>query len=146
MYVKLTEQELPQAKMVVDKFHVIKDANVKIDEARRIEQEATKKEIKRRIFLKNKEDLRDKEKELLEEYFKKYPSLKEFYWVKEKLREMYRAEDRKQGEEILDMWPPQETWSGQAEEVEHKFKKKLAQDWRILYWNEDAERWKCDLP
>lgn len=41
MYVKLTDKELPQAKMVVDKFHLIRDANVKIDEARRIEQEAT---------------------------------------------------------------------------------------------------------
>lgn len=47
MYVKLTEQELPQAKMVVDKFHLIRDTNVKIDEAWRIEQETTKKEIKR---------------------------------------------------------------------------------------------------
>jgi transposase len=103
MYVKLTEQELPKAKMVVDKFHVIRDANVKIDEARRIEQEATKKEIKRKIFLKNNENLRDKEKEQLEEYFKIYPSLKEFYWVKEKLREMYRAKDRKEAKEILDM-------------------------------------------
>ncbi|NOR12552.1 MAG: hypothetical protein GQ545_04795 [Candidatus Aminicenantes bacterium] len=44
MYVKLTEQELPQAKMVVDKFHLIRDTNVKINEAWRIEQEATKKE------------------------------------------------------------------------------------------------------
>ena len=50
------------------------------------------------------------------------------------------------GEETLDMWAPQETWPGQAEEVEHKFKKKLAQEWRVLYWNEDMERWKCDLP
>jgi len=57
-------QELPQAKMVLDKFHLIRDANMKIDEAWRIEQGATKKEIKR----------------------------KEFYWVKEKLRETYRFE------------------------------------------------------
>lgn len=32
-----------------------------------------------------------------------YPSLKEFYWVKEKLREMYRAQDREEGKKILDM-------------------------------------------
>jgi transposase len=102
MYAKLVEEELPQAKMVVDKFHLIRDANMRIDEARRIEQEAIKKEIKRKIFLKNKEDLRKKEQEQLEEYFKKYPSLKEFYWVKEKLREMYRAKSRKEGEKILD--------------------------------------------
>lgn len=74
---------------------------MKIGEARRIEQEANKKEIKRKIFLQNNEDL--KEEEQFEENFKKYPSLKEFYWVKEKLREMYRAKDRKQGEKILDM-------------------------------------------
>jgi len=62
MYVKLAKEEIPHAKMVVDKFHLIRDANMKIDEARRIEQEATKKEIKRRIFLRNEEDLKDKEK------------------------------------------------------------------------------------
>jgi len=103
MYVKLVEEELPGAEMVVDKFHLIQDANSKIDEARRIEQDAVKKDIKRKIFLKNKEDLRKREKEQLEEYFQKYPSLKEFYWVKEKLREMYRAKSRKQGEKILDL-------------------------------------------
>lgn len=103
MYVNLVKEELPQAKMVVDKFHLISDANMRIDEARRIEQEAEKKEIKRKIFLKNREDLCKKEQEQLEEYFQKYLSLKEFYWVKEKLREMYRAKNRKQGKKILDM-------------------------------------------
>ena len=130
MYVKLIDKELPQAKMVLDKFHVIKDANVKIDEARRIEQEATKKEIKRRIFLKNKEDLRDKEKEQLDEYFKKYPSLKEFYWVKEKLREMYRAEDRKQGAEILDVVIAA---------------MRVSDDGAILCWRNMLRRWKDQI-
>lgn len=130
MYVKLTDKELPQAKMVVDKFHLIRDANVKIDEARRIEQEATKKEIKRKIFLKNKEDLRDKEKEQLEEYFNNYPSLKEFYWVKEKLREMYRAEDRKQGEEILDMVIAA---------------MRVSDDGEILCWRNMLWRWKDQI-
>ncbi|MEA3421947.1 MAG: ISL3 family transposase [Acidobacteriota bacterium] len=127
MYVKLAKEEIPQAKMVVDKFHLIRDANMKIDEARRIEQEATKKEIKRRIFLRNEEDLKDKEKEQLEEYFKLYPSLKEFYWVKEKLREMYRAKDRKEGKKILDMVI---------------MSMRVSDDGEILCWRNMLRRWK----
>lgn len=127
MYAKLVEEELPQAKMVVDKFHVIRDANMRIDEARRIEQEAVKKEIKRKIFLKNKEDLKRREKEQLEEYFQKYPSLKEFYWVKEKLREMYRAKNRKEGEKILDMLIAA---------------MRVSDDGEILCWRNMLRRWK----
>ena len=127
MYVKLAKEEIPHAKMVVDKFHLIRDANMKIDEARRIEQEATKKEIKRRIFLKNKEDLKDKEKELLEEYFKLYPSLKEFYWVKEKLKETYRAKNRKEGEKILNMVI---------------MSMRVSDDGEILCWRNMLRRWK----
>lgn len=130
MYVKLVEEELPEAEMVVDKFHLIQDANSRIDEARRIEQEAVKKEIKRKIFLKNKEDLRKREKEQLEEYFKKYPSLKEFYWVKEKLREMYRAKSRKQGEKILDMLIAS---------------MRVSDDGEILCWRNMLRRWKRQI-
>ena len=127
MYVKLVEEELPQAKMVVDKFHLIQDANMRIDEARRIEQEAVKKQIKRKIFLKNKEDLGKKEQELLKEYFKKYRSLKEFYWVKEKLREMYRANNRRQGERILDSVIAA---------------MRVSDDGEILCWRNMLRRWK----
>jgi len=127
MYANLVEEEIPQAKMVVDKFHLISDANSRIDEARRIEQEAVKKEIKRKIFLKNKEDLRKREKEQLEEYFQRYPSLKEFYWVKEKLREMYRAKNRKEGEKILDMVIAA---------------MRVSDDGEILCWRNMLRRWK----
>jgi len=113
--------------MVVDKFHLIRDANMRIDEARRIEQEAVKKEIKRKIFLKNKEDLRKKEQEQMKEYFQKYLSLKEFYWVKEKLREMYGAKNRKEGEKILDM-----VISAM----------RVSNDGEIFCWRNKLRRWK----
>lgn len=57
MYTNLVKEEMPQTKMVVDKFHIIRDANLRIDGVRRIEQNAKGKEIKRKIFLKNKEHL-----------------------------------------------------------------------------------------
>jgi len=71
-----------------------------------------------------------KEKEQLEEYFNNYPSLKEFYWVKEKLREMYRAEDRKQGEEILDMVIAA---------------MRVSDDGEILCWRSMLRRWKDQI-
>lgn len=40
---RVVQEVLPKAKVVVDPFHVIADANRRLDEARRIEQEARKK-------------------------------------------------------------------------------------------------------
>jgi len=64
----------PQAKVVVDPFHLIADANQRLDEARRLEGEVRGRKVDR----------------LLE----RYPNLKPFYWGKEKLRELYRQENR----------------------------------------------------
>ena len=66
----------------------------------------------------------------MEEYFKKYPSLKEFYWVKEKLREMYRAKSRKQGEKILDMLIAS---------------MRVSDDGAILSWRNMLRRWKKQI-
>ena len=37
---QVMEEELPSANIVVDHYHVIQDANRRVDEARRIEQDA----------------------------------------------------------------------------------------------------------
>jgi len=40
---KVAEELFPRARVVVDPFHVIADSNKRVDEARRIEQEAYRK-------------------------------------------------------------------------------------------------------
>jgi len=95
------EKHLPQASVVVDHFHVIQDANRRVDEARKIEQDALKVEIPRKIFLVGKEKLIPSQRKRIESYFQKYPSLKEFYWMKEALRRFYKLKQKKTAEKRL---------------------------------------------
>lgn len=98
---QVMEEELPSANIVVDHYHVIQDANRRVDEARRIEQDAWKVRIPRRIFLVGGEKLSKKDEMRLQRILNKYPSLKEFYWMKEALREFYRLTNREEAEERL---------------------------------------------
>jgi transposase len=95
------EKHLPEASVVIDHFHVIQDANRRVDEARRIEQDAWKVEIPRKIFLVGKEKLSSSQRKKIESYFQKYPSLKEFYWIKEALRRFYKLKHKKTAEKRL---------------------------------------------
>jgi len=101
MLLAAVQEKLPEAKVVVDHFHVIHDANRRVDEARKIEQDVYKAEIPRKIFLIGKERLSRKKQQKVESYCQKYPSLKEFYWMKEALRSFYRLKRKKTAEKRL---------------------------------------------
>lgn len=57
LYLKSVEAVLPKTDVVVDHFHIIQDANQRIDEERRLLQDIYKKRIPRYILTKKKEDL-----------------------------------------------------------------------------------------
>lgn len=107
-YLKAIEMELPQAKVVVDKFHVIKELQRQMDEIRRILQpqgEKGQRRINRFLLLKNKEDLSKDEMFLLRSVFaeyKSFPSLYRCWWVKEKMREIYRCKKYETAKKKLD--------------------------------------------
>lgn len=101
LYLKVTQETLPNAKITIDKFHVIQDANRRIDEQRLILQEIYETKIPRHILLKNKEDLKEKEKMILNMILKKYREIKIFYEVKEKIREMYGKKKKDEAETDL---------------------------------------------
>jgi len=101
MLLAAVEKELPGTPVVIDHFHLIQDANRRVDEARKIEQEATRREIRKKIFLVGQERLSCREKERLAGYFRLYPSLKEFYWMKEKLRQFYKLKSKKAARDRL---------------------------------------------
>jgi transposase len=94
-YRNAIEKELPEAKITVDKFHVIAYANKHLDEVRDV---VVGKGLHiRRTLFKGKEKLTDKEKVKLENLFKKFekfPSLYQAYFIKEKLREFYRLKNK----------------------------------------------------
>lgn len=98
----VVEIALPGAMVVVDHFHVIQDANRRLEQARLLEQEPGRRSIPRWSLIKNSEDLTPGQKDELAYILRKYPRLKGFYWVKESLRAFYKAGSKQEAATILD--------------------------------------------
>lgn len=101
-------KELPRTKIIIDHFHIIQDANRRVNEARRIEDDVEEKikdngpkRIPWKLLTKNKEDLKENQSELVEYYLNRYPAVSIFYACKERLREMYRQSTKQDAERIL---------------------------------------------
>lgn len=101
MYRSVIKKNFPQAKIIIDHFHLIYDANKRIDEERRIFQQVDKFKVPRKLFLRNKENLGPEELKKLNWWFARVPDLKVYWFVKESLREMYQLKDKKQAQEKL---------------------------------------------
>jgi len=101
LYLMAVKQVLPQTAIVVDHFHIIQDANKRIDGTRYILQDIYKKRIPRYILTKNKEDLIGQQIHYLADIIKQYPELNMFYQTKERLRDMYRSKDKQEAQEKL---------------------------------------------
>ncbi len=102
---KLAEGLFPAANVVVDPFHVVADANKRMDEARRIEQDVVRRrqlKIPKKIFLVGKDKLNEEGLAKIDGLLHKYPSLAGFYWAKEKIRELYQQVDRAEATKLLD--------------------------------------------
>jgi len=98
---------LPQAKVVVDKFHLIRHINGALDKVRSRLQGGNRRGWKRDLFnsrytlLKGAEKLDDRERERLNQLFYCYPELKRAWVLKESFRAWYREVDRSKAEEML---------------------------------------------
>ncbi len=101
LYRKAVEETLPSVKIVADHFHIIQDANRRLDDERRLLQDIYKKRIPRYILTKNKEDLIGQQIHYLVDIIKEYPELHMFYATKERLREMYRAFSKEEASKQL---------------------------------------------
>jgi transposase len=95
------QRALPGVAIVADHFHVIQDANRRVDEARLIEQQVTGCKIPRWPLVKNEEDLTERQRAELAEIRQKHPTVAHFHWVKEQLRAFYRAGSAAEAEQIL---------------------------------------------
>lgn len=100
-YKKVIKRFFPEAKVVLDRFHLISDANRRVDEARRIEQELIKVSIPKKILLVGNERLSERSKAKLNSLIRSYPIVGFFYFVKEELRRLYLSKDRKEAEDKL---------------------------------------------
>jgi len=127
---KAAENLFPDAKVVLDHFHVVADANRRMDEARRIEQDVNRKrkvKIPKKIFLIGREKLSEEKGQRLSELLDRYSSLKGFYWAKEKIRELYRQEGREEAAKLLDSII---------------FNLKSDDDGELIRWGNTLKRWR----
>ena len=103
LFLAVVSQELPLVDIVADHFHIIQDANRRLDEHRRLEQEMQRRKRigKRWWFLMGRERLDEKHRQQLDSLLNKYPGLKEFYWRKEDLRSFYRSKNREEAAVLI---------------------------------------------
>jgi transposase len=102
-YETVVKELMPNVEIVADRFHVMKQVNDELDQARKSERRKVnkmknKKEKQKKlkvitnskyILLKNNVDLKAEEKEKLKEVEKNYPNLKKMYSEKERFRSIY---------------------------------------------------------
>ncbi len=102
-YKKVAKKLMPQAEIVADRFHVMKQVTDELDSQRKkLKREAiTLKDSPEKeqllsglnkskyALLKNEEDLNDQQKEKLEEVYKTIPILSQMHLLKEKFRRVF---------------------------------------------------------
>lgn len=87
-FVSVVEKIFPNAKIVYDHFHVIQNINKELNKLRKILK--VKGKGLHYLLMKNKEDLKEEEKEDLNKFLLDSPLLWISYQLKEDLREIYR--------------------------------------------------------
>lgn len=108
-YLAALEETLPCAKIVLDRFHVVKEMVRQVEEIRKIMQTNGRignKRMNRFLFAKNREDLSEEERQRLKNIFencKEFPSFQNAYFVKEKVREIYWSKNKKEAERKFDI-------------------------------------------
>jgi len=112
-YVAAVRKNLPEARLVFDRFHVVKLFNEKLTQLRReLYREATdllQKDVlkgTRWLLLKNPDNLDDKrnERQRLHEALELNHSLAVAYYLKEDLRQFWQQPDRRTAERFLKNW------------------------------------------
>jgi transposase len=119
-YRQAVQTVLPDAVIVCDPFHLVRGANTALDTVRRERQRVAKSERgkgarragrtiwkrelyqARRLLLKGRERLSERERRRLCELFKHEPLIAEAWGLKEGFRAIYRAADRRQAEQQLE--------------------------------------------
>jgi transposase len=135
-FIKGVKENLPEAEITFDKFHIIKLINEAVDQVRREEGRYTP-ELKgnRYIFLKNSLNLTDKQKEIKDELSLAKLNLKSIraMHIRESFQQIYQAESSKEFEGLLNDWYYWATHSQLAPIV--KVAKTIKKHWEgILSW------------
>jgi transposase len=135
-YRQAVQAKLPHAKLVADRFHVMKQLNDRLTQMRRAIQRkadaATSQVLKgsRWILVKNRDDLKASEEAQLQEILATCSELRTLYLLKEEYRTICeKISDRQQAKRFLQAW----LWK--AERTGNRFLLKFAKTLRN-WWHE----------
>lgn len=142
-YFYAVKAKLPQAKLVADRFHVVKQLNENITKLRRtIQRKAddNQKEIlkgSRWLLVKNRQNLSSKEEGHLQNILALSPEIREAYLLKEEFRNIFeKIRDVEQAKRFLKAW----IWKAQKTGSPYlaKFVKTLRNWWNeiLMYFKE----------
>ena len=101
---------LPNVPVVIDKFHVVKEVNLALDSIRVSMRKGMTKPARvslknnRWLLLSNAEDLSFERQKALLDLFDAYPQFEEPYRLKERFRDIYRANTRDEAERAYEEW------------------------------------------
>lgn len=111
MYRSAVEELLPQAIVVVDKFHIVKKANDCLDKVRKDIQKkdmphAQSKQLKkdRRWLMMNEKDLNQTQKTLLSTWLLNFDNLGKAYAAKEAYKSIWNSDTREIAEYLYNEW------------------------------------------
>ncbi len=109
-YKDAVQAALPQATIVIDKFHVLKMANAAVERVRR-QLRGSLTPAQRRglmhdrfVLLKREADLTDREALLLSTWVKNYPTLGEIHRLKEDFFRLYEYASRSEAQTFVKTW------------------------------------------
>lgn len=128
-YIKGVRQNCPNAKIVFDLFHVVKQFNRVMNTIRNREYRKAIKEHKRvikgsrYILLKNKKNLKESEKQHLKELININKNISTTYILKDLLKELWKYKYPKSAKKALDNWTKIAIESGIPEMI--RYAKKL---------------------
>lgn len=88
---KFVREFFPNAKITADKFHVLRLANPIINKARTEITGDQRSNPVRTLLLRNRHRLKYYERNALDEWLKLHPKMREIYWFKEALYQLYRT-------------------------------------------------------
>jgi len=130
-YKNAIRKALPHVRIVADPFHVVRDANKRLDDERKVAEEVyfalnnTRRRIPKRCLMQGKERLRGRKKQKVKEILSQYENIRVFYHFKEKVRSLYKTKNYKEAEKILEsiieemktykMWPALRRWQKSLE-------------------------------
>jgi transposase len=110
-YTLAVKAKLPHTRIVVDRFHVMKNLNHCLTIARREIQRTASDEVKEQLkgsrwaLVKNEKDLNEKQRAKLETLYQVSPNLKACHQLKEQFRTIFEtATDREKARTALQQW------------------------------------------